>query len=318
MRYEFKGLVSKSKRYLWPIFRAALLIGLGYVILYPILYMISMSIRGVEDLYNPTVDWVPIHYTLENFKRVIEGSNYLEVLINTTIVSVGVSILLLPACSLVAYSLARFNYKGRSLIMAAVLLTIVVPLGFFTSAQFLNFSHFSMFGILDIVNAVFGTLFSINMIDSFSSFFVPAVFGIGVRSGLYVYILLQTFKGLPKELEEAAYIDGCGFIKTFTKIIIPSAIPSFVTVFLFSLVWHWNDYQLSSMFMPNHRTLATTVKNLGSILYGATDPSVLIDSKQSVLDNQVMCLLLIVPLLLVYLFTQRFFTDSIERTGLVE
>ncbi|MBR7132647.1 MAG: carbohydrate ABC transporter permease [Clostridia bacterium] len=313
-----KRTVFDFRRCLWPIFRTALLIGLGYIILYPIMYMISMSFRGVEDLYNPTVNWVPIHYTFDNFKRVVEGIDYFRVLTNTAILSVGVSVILLPACSLVAYSLARFHYRGRTIILAAVLLTIVVPMGFFTSAQFLNFSHFSMFGILDMVNAFSGKNFSINLIDSLASFFVPAALGIGVRSGLYIYILMQTFKGLPKELEEAAYIDGCGFIKTFTKIIIPSSVPSFVTVFLFSLVWHWNDYQLSSMFMPNHRTLASSIKSLGSILYGAIDPSVLIDSKQSVLDNQVACLLLIVPLLVIYLFTQRFFTDSIERTGLVE
>lgn len=202
--------------------------------------------------------------------------------------------------------------------MGAVLFTIVVPVEFFTSSQFLNLSNFSLFGILDIINAVAGTTYSVNVVDSYWSFFLPAMFGIGVRSGLYVFILRQTFKGLPKELEEAAAIDGCGFIKTFISIIIPSAIPAFVTVTLFAFVWHWNDYQLSSMFMPTHGTLASALKNLSSLLYGAAELGTAVDAKQNILDSQVASLLLIIPVLIVYIFAQRFFTDSIERTGLVE
>jgi len=311
---------EKIRSVIWKIVRTVLLLGIGYIILYPILYMVSMSFRDVADLYDPTVVWIPKHLTLENFKRVMDGMPYFFCLFNTVILSLGCSLLLLPACSMLAYSLARFKYKGQNIIFAGVLLTIIVPIEFFALASFTNFADFDVFGILKLVSLAGGKHTSVNITDNFLTFFLPSIFGIGIRSGLYIYILRQSFKGLPKELEEAAYIDGCGFIQTFIRIIIPSAVPAFVTVFLFSFVWHWNDYQLSSIYMPQNRTLSAALVNLSSLINESIGTIVAqtVDPKQSVLDSKVGSLLVIAPVVILYMALQRFFTESIERTGLVE
>ena len=79
-------------------------------------------------------------------------------------------------------------------------------------------------------------------------FYLQAALGMGIRSGLYIFMLRQFFRNMPKELEEAAMIDGCGPMRTFTRIMLPNAVPMIATVLVFSLVWYWNDYYLSSMF----------------------------------------------------------------------
>lgn len=309
-----------ARRRIWPLFRMLMLIGMGYIILYPLLYMMSMGFRSVNDLYDQTVKWVPKHFTIDNFSRIINGMEYLNVLKNTLFVSLGSSLILLLPGSMIAYSLSRFKYHGQNLIFILVLITIIVPLEFFALPSYLNFSHFDGFGLFTLYNAITGSSFSLNISDSVLTFFLPALFGIGIRSGLYIYIMRQFFKGLPHELEEAACIDGCGFINTFIKIIIPNAIPAFVTVFLFSFVWHWNDYQLSSVFMPKNRMLSAVLANLSNILYevDAMTGTVAIDNKQIVVDRQIASLLVVTPVIMLYLSLQHFFTESIERTGLVE
>src|SRR5699024_8123712 len=92
------------------------------------------------------------------------------------------------------------------------------------------------------------TDYTMNLINSRLTFWIPSAFGVGIRSGLFIYILRQHFRGIPKELEEAAKIDGCGSFRTFKDIMVPNARTSMLTVFLFSVVWHWNEYTLSRTF----------------------------------------------------------------------
>lgn len=320
---EKKRIRHKITQGCWSVFRALLLIGLSYVIIYPILYMLTMGFRDVQDLYDTTVHWIPKHFTLDNFVRVFEGMDYPQTLLNTVVISLGCSLLLLVCCSMTAYGLSRFNFRGHGFVFILVLVTIVVPQQFFVMASYENFGQFKFFGILNLYNAITGSNVSVNLLDTYWSFLLPAIFGIGIRSGLYIYIFHQFFKGLPRELEEAAYIDGCGFIRTFLKVIVPSAVPAFVTVFLFSFVWHWNDYQLSSRFMAEaHRTLSGSLVNLQGLLYQADatfgDISTIVDNNRIVMDRQIGSLLVVGPVILLYLALQKFFTESIERTGLVE
>jgi len=314
----------KIKRLVWSIFRAALLIGLGYVIFYPVLYMISMGIRDVQDIYDITVNWVPKHFTLNNFTRVWLGIDYPASLVNTLVISLGSTLLLLVVCSMTAYGLSRFRFRGRNLMFMLVLFTIIVPQHFFALATYQIYGEFTFFGVLDIYNLITGSELSISLLDTYWTFLLPAMFGSGIRSGLYIYIFHQFFKGLPKELEEAAYIDGCGFIKTFLKIILPSSVAVFVTVFLFSFVWHWNDYQLSSRFMGvDKQTLSSALVNLQGLLYEADANNITglvdkVDPNQLSFDRQAASLMVVVPVIILYLALQKFFTESIERTGLVE
>ena len=134
-----------------------------------------------------------------------------------------------------------------------------------------------------------------------------------------IFIFRQFFKGLPRELEDAAYIDGCGPFMTFLRVMMPNALSAFLTVFLFSVVWYWNDYYISAVFFNNTQTVSTALYNLDSILaqriFG--DATIQLDAREQVVWKQAGCLISIAPLLIMYMFLQKYFTEGIERSGLV-
>lgn len=108
-----------------------------------------------------------------------------------------------------------------------------------------------------------------NILDSVWAFYLPAICGFGVRSGILIFIFIQFYRGLPKELEDAAYIDGCGPLRTFLRIMLPNALPALITVLLFSVVWYWNDYQYAGMFLVDNQTLPLRLSNLKMVLNSA-------------------------------------------------
>ena len=124
-------------------------------------------------------------------------------------------------------------------------------------------------------------------------------------------MLRQHFYNIPASLEEAAYIDGCGVFKTFYRIILPGAIPMLITVFLFAFVWQWNDFYYTQMLA---RLPTLNVKLAGMTLSGLDSAA---GSMMGSMLQAPKFLLLIAPLVVLYLFTQRFFTESVERSGLV-
>lgn len=311
----YKLFLNELCIFLWKIFRFLLLIGMGFVIMYPVLYMFSTSIKPVEQLTDPSIVWLPRSITGENFKMAFDVMKYMEALINTLTIGGISSILQIISCAFIGYGFARFDFKLKGLAFAAVLFTVIVPPQTILIPLYLMYVKFSVPFIGPAISLAMGTDFSINMIDSNFSFYLPAVFGMGIRSGIYIYIFRQFFRGIPKELEEAATVDGCNAFTTFIRIMLPNATNGILTVFLFSFVWYWNDYFTTSIFLSTKQTLAVALTSLRANL------SMLLDSK---LDPYVMItrlqagsLMVIAPILILYMLLQKYFTESIERTGIV-
>jgi multiple sugar transport system permease protein len=130
-----------------------------------------------------------------------------------------------------------------------------------------------------------------------------------------ILIFHQFFKGLPREIEDAAYIDGCGPFMTFVRVMAPNAASAFLTVFLFSVVWYWNDYFYTSTFLGKTQTLAVALSFLRVNL--AEEMGQVNNVYESTAQMQAGCLLFIIPLLILYVFMQRFFVQGIERSGIV-
>jgi multiple sugar transport system permease protein len=179
------------------------------------------------------------------------------------------------------------------------------------------YRYFDLFGLLRLLGFVLGAVKPVNMIDSYWVFWLPAILGMGLRGGLYIFIYRQFFLSMPHELEEAAEIDGCTPVGTFLRVMLPNAGTVMLTVLLFALVWNWNDYYTPAMFMKNHVTLATALsmfqqnlQNLNTIGGNYTDTALIATRMQAA------CLLCIAPLLVLYAFTQKYFVESVERTGL--
>ena len=305
----------------WSIFRVALLIGLAYVLLYPLLYMITMAIRTKDDMFDITVNWIPRHFTLYTMERIWKAMDYPKTLLNTVFLAGGCSIASAFTCSLAAYGFARFKFKGQGIMFAVVIFSIIVPQSFYNMPTYINFSYFDFFGILKLFNFITNSSVSVNLLGTKWTMLLPAILGMGIRAGLYIYLFRQFFKSMPKELEEAAYMDGCGYYKTFFRIMVPSSTSVFITVFLFSFVWYWNDYQVSGLLMgSSNLTLSSALSIIGNLTYSleAHEGTVVTDTVRMALDNQGACLMVIGPLVLLYICLQRNFVESIERTGLVE
>ncbi|WP_295067422.1 carbohydrate ABC transporter permease [Ruminococcus sp.] len=292
----------------WPFFRFVILVGLSFVILYPLIYMISCAFRERGDMSDPTVMWIPRHYTLDIIRETIDAMDFWETLKNTVLLNVGCSLVQVISCAITGYGFARFKFKGKKLLFGIVILMILVPTQVIALPLYTQFRYFGIKG-----------LFSVNLIDSRLTMYLPAMTANGIRAGLMILIFRQFFKGLPRELEDAAYIDGCGPFMTFVRVMAPNAAPAFLTVFLFSVVWYWNDYYVSNTFFTAPKTVALMLTNLDSQLKIKlfNDPSVQISLREQIVWKEAGCLLSIAPVLLMYVFLQKHFTEGIERSGIV-
>ncbi len=300
----------------WVLFRAFLIIGIGYIILYPIIFMISTALRGSEDYYNPMVVWLPLHYSLDSFKNAAKLLDYWNTLFKTAFYSVGASLIQAVMCAFTGYGLARFKFKGKSLVLLCVILTVIVPNQTIIVPLYEQYRFFDFFGIGSLVELISGVQMSVNLTDTGWVYFLPSFFASGLRSGLFILVFMQTFRGFPRSIEEAAEIDGCSALKCYLRIIVPNALNAFVTVFLFSLVWHWGDYYYAGMLMGSGSTLAVALKSLPTT--AQTMFSTASDPVANSVCVQAGCLMVILPLLIIFFIGQKSFVESVERTGMVE
>ena len=212
-------LISCSRSLGVGLVRAIFLISMCFVILYPILYMISMAFRTAEDIYDPTVIWIPKTFTTENFKEVFEMMDYFPKLLKTVEISVIATILNVMICAFAGYGFARFRFKGKGLLFGFVLFTIIVPPQSISIPMYIGYKNFDFLGIGTLIGYITGTPLTANLLNTDMVFYVPALLGAGIKSGLFIYIFRQFFRNLPKELEDAACIDGCSIPRTYFNII---------------------------------------------------------------------------------------------------
>ena len=295
---------------MWPFFRFVIIFGLSFVILYPILYMISTSLRPQYEMSDPSVMWIPKTIRFDNFVEVWDAIDYPTTVWNTLVLNIVSSVLQVGTCALTGYGFARFKFKGKSAMFAIVLLQIIVPSQIILIPQYMQFRYFDIFGLF---NALMGD--SIRLVNTNLALYIPALFCNGIRSGLFIYLFRQFFRGLPKELEDAAYLDGCGPFKTFISVMVPNAASSFLTVFIFSIVWYWNDYYVTSMFFNDPNTISLKINNIDIIIAMYLTGEVGVAS-DFLVWMEAGCLLAIAPIIIMYIFLQKYFTEGIARAGL--
>lgn len=306
-----------ATKFMWALIRGVIIMGICFVILYPTLVKISVSFMDEKDLYDLTVRYVPKHFTLENMKMVWEAMDYPKTLFNSFRLSALTSLLQLASCTIIGYGFARFKFKGRGFLFTMLIITMIIPPQTLMIPLFLHFRFFDIFGIISKLTGSKG----VNLLDSYWPFALMSATGMGLKNGLYIYIIRQFFRGMPKELEEAAYIDGANLFKTFYRIMLPSAIPAMLTVFLFSFVWQWTDTFYSGLFLQNLRVLPVTLNTLADtiarVYYWESSVIVNLSPVASSMYTNAGTLLVVLPLIIIYLATQRHFVESIERSGIV-
>lgn len=298
---------KKAGERTWSFFRFMILFGIGFIVLYPLIYMVSCAFRERSDMNDPTVMWLPRHYTLDVIKDTWRIMDFGSMLKNTIFLNIGCSLVQVMSCAVTGYGFARFSFKGKKLLFGIVIMMILVPPQVISLPLYTQFRFFGIKG-----------LFSVNLIDSMLTMYLPAMTANGIRSGLMILIFRQFFRGLPRELEDAACIDGCGPFMTFVRVMIPNAASAFLTVFLFSVVWYWNDYYVSTAFFTDTRTVATVLYDLDSRLSRAIygDSRIKPSARELIVWKEAGCLMSVLPILIMYVFLQKHFTEGIERSGL--
>ena len=307
----------KAKRAFYMGLKYIVLILLAYQLLYPVLYMISASIKDPLDSYDPSVIWIPKNFSATGFIDAFKTMKYLDALKGSLEISLGCAVLDVMSCALAGYGFARFKFPFKNPLFACVILTLMVPMQTIILPYYMNMRYFDPLGLVSAFNSVFDRTVTINLVGKNLAFYLPSLFGSGIRSGLYIYIFRQFFEGMDKALEESAQIDGCGPLRTFLSIMLPNARNSIVTVFLFSFVWHFNEYYLTKQLLgTSRRTLIVALSSLRIDLAALIGGQTAFDPIRIQTRIQAGCLLAIVPMFLLYIFAQRKLADSIEHIGI--
>lgn len=291
--------------------RYVFLIAFSYILLYPILYMISHAVRDPLFYLDPTVTWIPKAYSTIQFKNAWEVLKMPGTFINSVTVSIGASLISIVSCGVAAYGLACFDFRGKGILNALLIVLILVPTSMTLIPNYVNYYNFDVLGIFGLIEKIFKIDIQTNILDTYWAVYLPSITAVGLKSGLCIYIYRQFYRALPKELFEAAWIDGAGPIKTYVSIVIPSSSVAVLTVSLLSIIWHWNDYYTSQMFLPNKETMTMMINDFFYRNVEAWDTTVTVDSFLAA------CLMFIAPTLILYLILQKKFIASIASTGIV-
>lgn len=295
--------------------RFILLFGMCFMILQPIFNKISVSFMEEQDLYNPVVIAIPEHFTTENYQRAAELMDYSHSLVNSLIVSLTIAVLQITVCTLVGYGFARFEFPLKKFWFACVLMVVIVPPQIISTSLHL---HFRFFDVLGIIEAVTGS--PLNLRGSILPYYLMSAGCMGLKNGLYIYMIRQFFRNIPKELEEAAYVDGCGTLKTFIRIMLPDAKPILTSCFLFAFVWQWTDGFYSKLFLGKISLVSMSLARIGDALGALLQR--MMGSKTMPSVGYVNCitstgtLMIVVPVLILYLFAQKGFVESLSSSGI--
>ncbi|MBQ7656819.1 MAG: carbohydrate ABC transporter permease [Clostridia bacterium] len=307
-------VMSKIKKYGVSIIRGLLLFGLCFMIIQPMIIRFSTSLMVESDLYDSTIVLLPRHVTLDNYRIVADLTSFPKSMINTLWTSLLVSVCQVIACTLVGYGFARYSFPLKKFWFACVVLLIIVPPQTIQTALYVQFASFDFLGIF---RAATGK--PLNLRTSILPYVLMSLTCMGLKDGLYIYMLRQYFKSIPKSLEEAAYVDGCSTMHTFVKIMLPDALPTIASCFLFSFVWQWTDLFYSRNFLSGYSIysvqLSSIVSRMSRYFNKGSDAAMVVPNARQQQLIFVGVLICSVPLIILYIFTQRTFVESIAMSG---
>lgn len=304
----------RAKEICVSVIRALLMFGLCFMIIQPMLTRFSMSFMEERDLYDSTIILLPRHVTLENYKIVADLTSFPESMINTFWISIVISLCQVVAATLVAYGFARYDFPLKKFWFACVVVLIIIPPQTIQTSLYITFAQFDLFGI---IKALTGD--TVNLRSSMLPYVLMSLTCMGLKNGLFIYMMRQYFKNVPASLEEAAYVDGCGTMHTFVKIMLPDAIPTIASCFLFSFVWQWTDLFYSRNFLTSYRLYAvqmsTMVSRMGRYFSSDATQSVIVPNGRQLQLISIAVLFCCIPLIILYCFTQKTFVESLAMTG---
>lgn len=284
-----------DKGLLFRLFIYVVLIETAYLYLNPILYMVTTMVKGLRDLLDPSVNWIPRSFYWGHLQNAWTMLRYPTSFTVSLGLSLAASLFQLVSCAMAGYAFARIRFPFKRFWFACLLFAFVIPPQVTTLPLILLYRE-------------------VGWVDTYFPMVVPALFGHGLKGALYVIIYRQFFSILPKELEEAAKIDGASLYRVFFKVMLPIATPAIVVVFLFSFVWNWNDSYYPMMFLFKMQDVPLSIALSKAVANVSTEEGQLFARSLDMAKS----FLAVMPPLILYMFTQRWFVEGVERTGLVE
>ncbi len=283
------------------------LTGLAFVFLYPFLTMLVDSVKTYADISNNTIKWIPRNFTLNNYKLAFSALNAWRTGANSLIVTVAATLGHMLSCSLVAYGFARYRFPLRSAMFAIVILSILIPTQTIIIPSYITYTN-------------------MHIVGTHLPMIIPTFFGFGLRGGIFIFLFRQYFLKIPKSLEEAAAIDGCGPLRTFAQVVLPSTGATMTVCLLLSAVWHFNDSYEPSIYLTDYdkfllpQMLSMLSSNLSSAQGEIASTAQNISNDMQIMYHRGVVMaavtICLVPLFVLYVAMQRKFVEGVERSGL--
>lgn len=282
-------LLSRGLLYL------VLIAGAAFMLL-PFLWMLGTSLKPPAELFRMPPVWIPSTLVWENYARAMSAGDFGRYALNSGILAVANTVTNVGLSALAGYAFARLHFRGREALFVLVLATIMVPYQVTMIPTFIIIRHMPLFGGNDFLGQG-----GIGWINSYWGLIVP-----GAVSAFGIFMMRQFFRVLPRELEDAARIDGAGEIRIFWQVMLPLATPALMTLGIFSFQAGWNAF-----LWP---LLVTTTDDMRTIQLGLS----VFMGQWSTQWDQLMAatVLATLPIVLVFMLGQRYFAKSIAFTGM--
>jgi multiple sugar transport system permease protein len=257
------------------------------VMLYPVLWMIISSFKPTETILTDNSLW-PKNLTFSNYIngwKGTSGTTFTTFYLNSFIMVILAVLGNVISCSLTAYAFARLDFKFKKTLFVLMMMTMMIPMHVLIVPQYIIFNK------LDWINTILPIV-------------VPKFFAV---EGFFIFLTVQFIRALPRELDEAATIDGCGPISIYTKIILPLTLPAIVTTTIFTFIWTWNDFFSQLLYLSSVEKYTVTLA-----LRMFTD----VGGEAALGSLFAMSVLSIIPVFLVFLFFQRYIVEGIATSGI--
>jgi len=273
----------RNQRLIERVLIYTVLIIFALLVLVPIIWMLSTSFKPKSQWFAREIEWIPRTFTWENYAKIFANRSTPigRWFLNSLILGGITTVLTLLIDSLAAYAYARLEFPGRKLLFALLLSTLFLP------------------GVMFLVPN-FITVYQLGLLNTFPGVFLPALAGI-----FGIFFLRQFFESIPKELEEAAHIDGANTFQTFWSVVLPLARPALATLAVITFLASWNDF-LWPLLILKERTLQTLPPGLRTLQGAYTS-----EYGQMMAGAAIAA----VPVLILYMFTQRYIVESVASTG---
>jgi multiple sugar transport system permease protein len=263
-------------------------ISFGFLMIYPILWMFASSLKPSQEIFNNALSLIPSVFVWENYPIGWQGfgrTGFAVFFKNSAIITTLVVIGAICSSSIVAYGFARLQFKFKGILFACLMGTIMLPMQITLVPQYVLFHN-------------------IGWVNTFYPLIVPAFLG---GTPFFIFLLIQFIRGIPRELDEAAIVDGCSTFGVFWRIILPLLKPALVTVALFAFMWTWDDF-LAPLIYLNNANLHTVTIGLRNFMDA--------DGNTSWGPLLAMSSLSLAPQFILFAFFQKYLVEGIATTGL--